>query len=233
MNHKKLAPRSGGVCTKRPLVLLTSLAWTLQAHAAGGHHAVEDAAILESGQCQLETWGDREIGGAGSLLHVGTACHIGGVELGLNLDRVHLARAETTIAGPQVKWATALDKHFSMGLVLSTAWQGHSPRHLGSTLVVPATWQPAETVLVHLNAGRDFRSHGTDSNRAGIALEWAPMPAWSFVAERFRESRLDFWRAGARWALTTSLNVDLSRALGSSGSAPAWWTLGLTWVFDR
>ena len=30
--------------------------------AAGGHHAVDDAAMLDPGQCQIETWFDHENG---------------------------------------------------------------------------------------------------------------------------------------------------------------------------
>jgi hypothetical protein len=29
------------------------------------------------------------------------------------------------------------------------------------------------------------------------------------------------------------VNVDLSRARSLGAAAPAWWTLGLTWAFDR
>lgn len=234
MKHKEFFLRASGDRSKRPLVLLTLWAAAWQAHAAGGHHAVDDAAILEPGQCQVETWRDQETGGARSLFHVGPACRIGAFEAGLNLDRTRAAGAETaTVAGPQVKWAQPLGERFSAGAVVSTAWQDRSPARVGTTLVVPLTWRPGETVLVHLNAGRDFRRHDVDSNRAGAALEWTPLPAWSFVAERFRESRTDYWRAGARWALTPSLNVDLSRARGLGDSAPAWWTLGTTWAFQR
>lgn len=210
------------------------LACSLPARAAGGHHAVDDAAILDPGQCQVETWADREAGGARTLLHAGPACRVGQVELSLNLDRTRLSgTTTTTAAGPQLKWATALDERFSLGLVLSTTWQDRRPHRAGSTLVVPLTWQAAETLQVHVNAGRDFRRHEADSGRAGAALEWAPWPAWSFVAERFRESGADYWRVGARRMLTPDLNVDLSRARGLDGAAPAWWTAGLTWAFDR
>jgi len=220
-------------CLRRALFLPPLLVASLAARAAGGHHAVDDASILEPGQCQVESWADREAGGARSLQHVGPACRVGGVELGLNVDRVLLAGAGITSVGPQLKWATALDERFSAGLVLSTAWQDHAPRHVGSTLVVPLTWQAADTLLVHLNAGRDFRRHEADSARAGAALEWAPRADWSFVAERFHESRADYWRAGARWLLAPAVNIDLSRARGLGAAAPAWWTLGLTWTFDR
>jgi hypothetical protein len=88
-------------------------------------------------------------------------------------------------------------------------------------------------VVVHANVGRDFRRRGPDYIRAGTALEWAPLPAWSFVAERFREADMNYWRAGARYVLSSNLNVDLGQARGLGASAPAWWTLGLAWSLDR
>lgn len=88
-------------------------------------------------------------------------------------------------------------------------------------------------MLTHVNVGRDFRNGLADTNRAGLALEWGPSSSWSFVAERFREGGANFRRVGARWVPMPTINVDLSRARGLGRSTPAWWTLGLTWVFDR
>jgi len=202
--------------------------------AAGGHHAVDDAAMLDPGQCQIETWFDHETGNARTLLHAGPACRIGGVELGLSVDRVRLDGAgTTTVGGAQLKWAREIGNGWSTGVALAVAGQDRLPHDLGSTVVVPVTWKASETSLIHLNAGRDFRQHQPDTSHAGAALEWAPLSAWSFVAERFRESGANFWRTGARWSLTPSTNVDLSRARGLNDSAPAWWTLGLTRVLDR
>jgi hypothetical protein len=58
--------------------LAGALACAPSAHAAGGHHAVDDASILEPGQCQVESWVDRENGGNRSTLHAGTACRVAG-----------------------------------------------------------------------------------------------------------------------------------------------------------
>ena len=206
-----------------------------EAHAAGGHHAVDDAALMEPGQCQVETWADRERGGARTLVHVGPACRVGPVELGLNLDRVRQAGEGTlSVAGPQLKWATPITESLSAGVALAAAWQdGSGPRFAGSTVVLPLTWQATETLAVHVNLGRDFRRNGPDMNRSGAALEWAATPQWSLVAERFRESAANFRRLGARYAVNDALSVDLGHARGLSGSAPAWWTLGLNWTFER
>ena len=214
--------------------LMVGLLGAAQACAAGGHHAVDDAALLEPGRCQVDTWFERETTGTRSLLHAGPVCRVGSVELGLNVDRLRFSGASvTTVFGPQIKWAVPLSENWSAGLLLSGTALDRAPHYLGSTLVIPVTWRASEAVLVHLNAGRDFRRSDRDSNRAGLALEWAPWESWSFVAERFRESGANLWRAGARWALTSTVTIDLSRASATGSGPPAWWTLGVTWGFDR
>jgi hypothetical protein len=204
------------------------------AMAAGGHYAVDDAAILEPGQCQMETWLDREAGNARRLLHLGPACRVGAVEVGLNLDRVRPGSANmSTVFGPQIKWAGAVTEQLSVGLAAAANWQNHSPRYLGSTLVIPVSVQVSSQWLAHVNVGREFLARQADGSRAGAALEWAPNATWSLMAERFREGGVNQWRLGGRWSLSESLSVDLSHAKAFGDKAPAWWTLGLNVAFDR
>jgi hypothetical protein len=116
----------------------------MQALAAGAHHAVDDATMLEPGQCQMESWVDRESGAARTLVHLGPACRVGAVELGLNLDRSRSTGERTSVvAGPQVKWVRPLSDAWSAGVVMSAGWQDMSPRFVGSTIVFPLTWQPS------------------------------------------------------------------------------------------
>lgn len=217
-----------------PATLALLAAAVPRAQAAGGHHSIDDAAILEPGQCQVEAWIDRETGGVRTLRHAGPGCRIGAVELGLNLDSVRTdGSGSTTMVGAQLKWVRAIGEGWSAGVVLAIAGQDRSSHYLGSTLVVPVTWQASETLLVHVNAGRDFLHARPDSDRLGMALEWTPLAVWSFVAERFKEGGGNFWRAGVRWTATPSTSVDLSHARGLQAGAPGWWTLGVNWVFDR
>lgn len=216
------------------LAALTGSLAAVPARAAGGHHAVDDAGLLEPGQCQIETWFDRELAGARQLLHVGPACRVGAVELGLNFDRVRLDGSQgETVGGAQVKWAREIGNGWSAGVVFGVAGQDRSPHDLVSTLVVPVTWEVSKTLFTHFNVGRDFRHGQVDTSRAGLAVEWTALATWSFVAECFREAEANSGRVGARWQATPSFNVDLSYARGLNGSPPAWRTLGLTWVFDR
>ena len=157
------------------------------------------------------------------------------MELGLGADR---ARAEGSPAAstlsPQLKWATPLSERLSAGLVLWGVWQAGSDGGVWSTtLLVPVTWQAADGLQLHLNAGRDFPRGEAATPRAGAALEWTATPAWSVVGERYRESNANFWRLGGRWSPTPRLSVDLSRAAGLGGAAAPWWTLGVKLAFDR
>ena len=203
-----------------------------QTHAAGGHHSVDDAAILDPGQCQVETWSGQR------LAHLGPACRVGPVELGLNLEREHHADGRTVRTGPQIKWAFALTDTLSTGVLASATWQRNdnertSLRLTDSSLVIPVTWQFDDQWRAHLNLGRDFHRAQPSTSHSGAAIEWAALPALSLVAERFREGGRNAWRAGLRWAAAPALNVDLSHARDLRHDGPRGWTLGLTWAFAR
>ena len=211
-----------------------------QAHAAGGHHAVDDAALLDPGQCEIETWIERQQdrGDGGSrLLHAGVGCRVGPVELGLGAERSRASGGENPgSVSAQLKWATALDARWSVGVVLSGQWaSARNGGYQGAALLVPVSWKLDDSVTVHLNAGRDF---GRDrpgaaragAARAGVAVEWAPMVDRSFMAERFRQDGVDAWRLAARWLPLPGLSVDVGRAAGG-GTAPLW-TVGLNWAFE-
>jgi hypothetical protein len=215
--------------------LTASIAYLLasSAQAAGGHHSVDDAVILDPGQCLIETWFDHAESSAARLWHVGPACRVGPVELGLNFDAIRTSVGErTSFGGVQAKWARPLTEKISIGAVVSATWQDRSPHHVGTGILVPLTWQATEALQIHINVGRDFLDNAPDADHGGIAAEWSPSQEWSFVAERFRELHTDRWRLGARYTLNTNVSFDLSRAQGL-GKAPSSWTVGVNWVFDR
>ena len=207
-------------------------------HAAGGHHSVDDAALTDAGQCQVEVWADRYRAASRGLVHVGTAWRLGSVEWGANLDRSTASGESSIFAyGVQAKWARPITDSLSGGVLVAATWQGTAPRgFVGGSVIVPLTWQATDTLLLHANLGRDFRSGMADTGRAGVALEWSPTAEWSFVVERYRESDTNFWRTGVRHAINRNLSVELSRASdirNGSGPASGWWTLGLGWTFER
>lgn len=218
---------------RRLLALLTacvSLLLPSPVRAAGGHHAVDDAVLLEPGQCQVETWA--EDGREHHLQHVGPACRLGSVEAGLNLDRYSLGgNGPVRLAGLQLKWATELMPGLSWGAVWGANWQNTAPRFTGQSLLLPLSWAPREDLALHLNLGRDFHPGLRDHTRYGVALEWQPTPQWQGLAEYWSDGLRQRQRLGLRYLLSDSLSLDLSRARARTAPRDSWWTLGVNWVF--
>ena len=203
-----------------------------EGRAAGGHFAVDDAAILDVGTCQIETWRERA-DHVGSLLHVGPACRVGPVELAVNADRIQSSGvAPKTPVGPQIKWAAAVDDRVSVGLVALAGWQGSAPRYAGATLYAPLTLRVADALQLNVNVGRDWVRDMPTRGRAGVSLEWQSAPEWTIIGERFRQYGSDFARLGVQWQQSNALGFDLSRAVGVGATSAGTWTLGATWTFD-
>lgn len=126
------------------------------AQAAGGHHAVDDASIMDPGQCQLELWQERNVHDSGTLTHAGPGCRLGALEWGLNLDRVRApGEAALTLVGPQAKWAMPLSPSWRVGASVGANWTGREGRYTSSQLLVPVTWQATPALALHGNLGLD------------------------------------------------------------------------------
>ena len=209
--------------------LLCSL--VLPAHAAGGHHAVDDASILDPGQCQLEVWAEHS--SAHALQHVGPACRAGAVEVALNLDRSTGTPSHIELIGPQLKWAREVAPGWSLGVAAGVNWQRGTSGPVNQWLLVPLTWQPRSDLLVHLNIGRDFRRQGPDARLRGIAMEWQPSLNWQGLLEWWDAGAGSHRRQGLRYLWNDQLSLDLSHAQAQGHAGKAWWTLGLNWTWQR
>jgi len=202
------------------------------AHAAGGHHAVDDAATLEAGACKVEGWSSRNRGDIRTL-HAGTGCGVGPVELSIGFDRVREGGESVRPYGLQLKWAHEVSKGLSLGLSVAPGWQGRtSPRYQGTAVTGLATWQAGESVRLHANLGRNLAHRGEDETRGGLSADWTFLPEWQVMAERYRVDGGHFARAGLRWMPAKGWVIDASRAHHLRGEGSSGWTLGFTREFD-
>lgn len=219
-------------CAGRTAALALLLAASA-AHSAGGHHAVDDATLLEPGQCKLEGWFAHPRGGQ-RRLHAGAGCRVGPLELGLSGEHARADGSRQSDYGLHAKWARGWLPGFSVGGSLSSTWQSQArPRYQGMTAAALLTWAMRDDLAVHLNVGRDFAYRAPDQGRSGIAAEWIPKAGWSLVGERYQEEGSHFVRAGLRWAASDTWSVDLSRAHRLRGPGESSWTLGTSWQFGR
>ncbi|MES2786312.1 MAG: hypothetical protein V4684_12685 [Pseudomonadota bacterium] len=196
--------------------------------AAGGHHAVDDAAILDTGSCEIESWFSKARGGS-RLLHAGAGCRVGPVELGVGADYAREGSASETGYQAQAKWATALNASLNLGVSLTAIAAAHTrPSYQGSTASFLLTWAARDDLNVHLNVGRDFVHRGPRLNRSGVSAEWTFHEGWSLVGERYAQDLSQFARLGVRGNLAPGWTIDLSRAQRLRGPGESDWTLGLT-----
>jgi len=215
----------------RRAILLMAFCGQVQ---AGGHFTVDDAALLDPGQCQIDAWVERESRADRRLAHAGPSCGLGPVEVGLGWDRSRLQAVDARMAtGAYVKWAVGITDAVGIGASVGGTWQATSPRYAGTTVVIPVSWRIGETVQTHFNVGRDYLRDGPTMSRAGVAVEWRAATHWLVIGEQFRQSEASFARVGLRWEPTRSLSIDLSRADRWSGPSSAWWTLGVAWAFEQ
>ncbi len=209
------------------------LCWAAAAQSAGGHHAVDDAAILDPGLCQLEAW-LKDVPSGERLAHGGAGCRIGPIELTAASEHTRDGSPSQTISSLQAKWATGLAPGLSAGVSLAGDWRAHvRPHHQVATMAALLTWAARDDFALHANLGRDFVRAGSDLNRSGVAAEWTARPGWSLTAERYVEDRTQFARAGVRWCVSDAWNIDFSRAQRLRGPGASNWTIGTTWQFER
>jgi hypothetical protein len=204
------------------------------AQAAGGHHAVDDAATLDPGRCHAEAWVERDVHAEGHLFQFGPACRIGATEWGLGLERSELAEFDTSRVTLQGKTVWAQPRP-ALGLAL-TAGLAQTLEPSSTTAVyavLPATWAATDALLLHLNLGVHYSEAGHFDSRYGAALEAAFSERWSGVAEWFGAEHYQFAQAGLRLAAAEGLSLDLSFARAIRNAHREWATLGFTLEFDR
>lgn len=214
-------------------LVVSWLASMAAARAAGGHFDVDDAAVLQPGRCQYEVWVTRTLVASTTLLHGGSACRVGPVELGLSDDRVSTATDMHNLFGSQLKWAAnTLDGKLGVGLVWIVGRDltaGGRPAH---TLFVPFTWAAAETLAFNVNLGADRDPDHVRTRRLGLSGEWIAHKQLTVVAERLTYGGAWTSRLGARWSVGGATSVDLSAArIGAA--ATHGYSIGLNHEFAR
>lgn len=219
----------------RLFMLLPALVTTATVHA-GGHFDVDDAGTLDPGQCQYEVWAGRTGVEPLRVFHLGPACRVGPVELGLNLDRYAGPDGRLVALGPQIKWTflgAAADDRLGAAVSAGATWDLTRGGRPGREVVVPVSWRALDSLWLHANLGADWATGGgARYGRGGLAGEWAMTSLVSVIVERNRAFDLWTTRAGLRLNLTPLISIDLSASrTGPQGTRG--FMVGLNHEFSR
>ncbi len=208
---------------------------------ASGHFDVDDAGTLDVDQCLVEAWAGRVRSPATQgFQHLGGACAVGRVEVGLNLDRAASPDAATVASGgPQVKWTflgREPDAAWSAAATLAATVDLRHGGRPGGQFVLPLSWRVSDPLSIHVNVGTDWATRsGVATARRGAALEWACTERLTLIAERHRS--VDLWtsRLGARITVAplTSIDVSVSRSGPVDGGRQRSVVIGFNREFSR
>ena len=215
-------------------VLHAALALAAGSAGAGGHFDVDDADTLAPGRCQVELWAGRAEASSTGFQHVGPACRVGPVELGLNLDRASSPDGRSRAVGPALKWTWygQPDDPLRAAVEFTVAWDLRNHGRPSRQWLLPLTWQPLPSLQVHANLGADWAvGTGVRTRRLGAAAEWAVDEKLSFILERNRAQGAWTTRGGLRFGLAPELTLDVSAARVRAGGAI--YTVGLSYEFGR
>lgn len=181
----------------RATLLLLATAAALPAAQAGRPMTVDDASVVGPGQCQLETYVQRQSSYAGSPATseywLAPACNVGGQwELGLAA-----ARSTGDTGGPfqygRIQAKTVLKPlaadDWGLGLVLADQYRASDGLDGNWTVNVPLSVSlRGDTILFHLNAGWLREPIGTRHRHSatwGSGAEFKLTPRASLTAEVF------------------------------------------------
>jgi hypothetical protein len=203
------------------------------AFAAGGHHAVDDARILDPGHCHVENWGEIHRRG-GYFINVGPACHFAGAEWTLGLERDHVDDARDWVLTPQVKTAMPLGYgNWHIGAIVGGSWRDDERRFDNGYFIVPLSWI-SDPIEFHFNVGYDVNRDERDDWRYGASVYGNLFGPVDGVLEIFNEADEWFGQVGFRWnVVPDTLMFDVSVAQSEYRNGDRWVTLGLTYEFSR
>ncbi|KAF1019703.1 MAG: hypothetical protein GAK37_03664 [Pseudomonas sp.] len=221
------------------LGMVLAISLLSKAYAAGGSYVVDDGAINDPGQCNIDAWytANRHDGSTHNET-IAPACTPAGLPWLQWQAAVSRANADghgETQLSPQLKaqvWARE-----DLGLELAaeaTAHVAFDRRHAydGTDWNVPFTWQPVEPLRLNVNAGWSHAyNDGDQQHRAtwGTGFEYAVADSLTLIGERYGTQGGDqAWQAGPRVHLGKNVDVDLVVGRSLIGDRHQWLATGAT-----
>lgn len=223
---------------RRGLGLCLLLGWSVDAHAAGGAYAVDDAAIGKQGECQVESW----LSFASNGSFVGVTQPVCVLQFGVPVEittAFQAARADgdwAAFAGLQAKaiLVPVEPNHVGVGLTLASHFNVTKGEAAFSLINVPITIKVHDQLRLNVNGGGLF-----DDAISGTYVTWGAGFEWDFAKHltliseiygqvgnpSFPEPRV---QAGLRYSPIGTIDLDVIYGHNIAGDNAQWMTVGLT-----
>lgn len=205
------------------------------AHAAGGPYVVDDAAIGNVGECQVESW--ISVASNGDFIGVTQpACvvRIGvPVEFTTALQSVRADHEWAALTGLQGKFILVPMEPNNAAVALTIGTLVDATHGESLTFVnVPLTIKVNNGLRANVNVGWLFDTiHDVGHLTWGGGFEWDFHKSWTLIGEVFgltgdqSEPRM---QAGVRYSPTTAVDLDVIYGYRLVGDKADWITAGLT-----
>lgn len=208
---------------------VASSAW-----AAGGAHAVDDAAVEPPGVCHLEAWTTGYGAGRG-LATASPGCTLRAsprLELGAGIQHLR-DHPDDTLAGPSMKLSLRpVETGLGVGLAGTGAWSFRRDRVESASLIVPLTVPLGRRLRFNLNGGWVYARAARHRHEAfvGAQAEAQLAPDVGLMVEAFgRNHGRPGVQAGLRWTPRQGpLDLDLLVGRRTDGVSRTAVTLGLS-----
>jgi len=205
-----------------------------KAHGAGPY-AVDDAAIGNSGECQVESWiSAADNGDFIAVVQPACVATVGiPVEFTMAFSPVRFEGEWAALKGLQIKFILVPFGDGYVAIALAGGTLADTTNGESLTFVnVPITIKMGENLRLNVNGGWSFNSV-SDSNHLtwGAAVEWDFRKSWTLIAEVFgltgnqNDPRV---QAGLRYSPTKAIDVDVVYGHNIIGEQASWLTAGVT-----
>lgn len=217
------------------MIAAVSIATTTNAHA-GRPMVLEDAELLETGVCQVETWAQRNRGESTEYWLVPSCNPTGNLEIALGAMREHASGDRSTHGVIQAKtvFRAVEPGDWGWGLVVGNEWSRTSRFWNDVYASIPFSFALSdERMLIHANLGwRHEREGRRDFVTAGLGLEFELSERNALMAETFVEdSGRPFYQFGYRhWLIEDRVQFDLSLGSRFGSGRERFATVGLVFV---
>lgn len=203
----------------------------LLAHGFGGHYVVDDAALVDPGSCEVETWYSRADSDTDEVSGRLTCNVVPNLDLAVAVSRFS-PDSETAVELEAKTLFREMDASgWAWGLTVIGHFSDSMSEFDGVEAYIPVTKALTDNLDVHTNVGFAYEHDGDDVAIWGLGAEYALGGGVSLIGETYgsHEGGTEL-QVGARAELGAG-HLDLSYGQVRRDSDDNWVTVGFAWAF--